>query len=217
MDTVLEKLLRKFISNYYLKKFYPERIEILLLANITELLPPSLKVCYAANEIDAAVKSEKEGCDIFIIKSAKGNHEIYDKLRKLKIKAIARSNNTPDFSGLNQIVNCPQIQAHVCVGQEQLDLLRDHQVFKKSIRIFNPFNTENFVPKNEVIKGSNTGVFLGNLILPKGFHLLARVWSFVIKERPDAKLIVIGSGKLYNRNNKLGKYCPQTVLSEEQY
>jgi glycosyltransferase involved in cell wall biosynthesis len=198
---------------YYLNKFYPERVEILLLANITELLPPSLTACYAENAIDAAIKSEKEGCDIFILQSARGNHEIYDKLGKLKIKAIARSNNYLDFLGLNQIANCSQIKAHVCVGQEQLDLLRDHRVFEKSTRIFHAFNAENFVPKNEIIKSGNTVVFIGSLILAKGFHHLARVWSFIIKERPDAKLIVIGSGKLYDRNSKLGKWG----VAEESY
>ena len=63
---------------YYLNKFYPERVEILLLANITELLPPSLKVGYAENKMDAAIKSEQEGCDIFIFRSEQKNHEIAD-------------------------------------------------------------------------------------------------------------------------------------------
>ena len=198
---------------YYLNRYYPNRIEVLLLANSTELLPPSLNVCFAANEVDAAVKSETKGCDIFIFKSQLENHEIYDELRKLKIKAIARSNNTPNFNGLNQIANCPQIKAHVCVGQEQLDRLRDHRVFEKSTRIFNPFNAENFVPKKELIKRSNTVVFLGNIIPYKGFHVLARVWPNIIKERPDVRIIVIGSGKLYDRNIKLGKWG----VAEESY
>lgn len=198
---------------YYLNKFYPKQVEILLLANITELLPPSLNVCYAKNKIDAIRISEQEECDIFIFRSENKNYAIYDRLRKSKIKAIARSNNNPNFRALNQIVNCPQIKAHVCVGQEQLDLLRDHRVFQKSIRIFNPFNAENFVPKNEIIKSGNTVVFLGNIIPTKGFHYLARVWPSILKERPDAKLIVIGSGQLYNRNNKLGKWS----VAEESY
>jgi glycosyltransferase involved in cell wall biosynthesis len=201
------------VTAYYLNKFYSEQVEVLLIANITELLPLCLKACYAENEIDAAVKSEKEKCDIFIFKSQDGNHAIYDRLGKLNIKAIARSNSPIDIKGLNRIADCLQIKAHVCVGQEQLDALRDHRVFQKSTRIFDPFNSENFVPKNEVIKQSNTVVFVGNIVYYKGFHHLAKIWPDIIKARPDAKLIVIGSGKLYDRNSKVGTWG----VAEESY
>jgi glycosyltransferase involved in cell wall biosynthesis len=198
---------------YYLNKFYPDQIECLLLASSTKLLPPSLSVIQAESEVDAAVKSKTQGCDIFVFKSPKANHEIYEELRNLNIKAIARSNNTPDIEGLKQIADSSQIKCHVCVGQEQLDFLRDHIIFKKSTRIFNPFNAENFIPKQEIVKRGNTVVFLGNIIPVKGFHYLARVWRNVLKKRPDAKLIVIGSGKLYERSNKLGKWG----VAEENY
>ena len=198
---------------YYLNKYFPDIVEPILLANNLELLPPSLKAYYAANDIDAAIESEALGANIFIFKSKDGNHELYDYLRKSNLKAITRSNNTPDVEGLNQIANCPQIKAHVCVGHEQLDLLRDHRIFTKSIRIFNLFNAENFVPKQRKQKQGNTVVFLGNIMPAKGFHVLARVWHQIIKERPDAKLIVIGSGKLYDRNSKLGKW----EVAEESY
>ena len=210
---------------FYLQKFYSEQIEILLLTNRTELFPPSLQVCQAENEGDAAIKSQEAGCDIFVFKS-KDDPEIYEQLHKLQIKVIARSNNTPGIYGLNQIADCPQIKCHVCVGQEQLDILRDHKVFHKSTRIFNPFNVANFVPKHDVVKQGNTVVFLGSITPGKGFHHLARVWSSILKQRPDAKLIVIGSGRLYNRKDQLGKWgvaegkyeakCIRPFLSDEQ-
>ncbi|HBB32479.1 MAG TPA: glycosyl transferase family 1 [Cyanobacteria bacterium UBA8803] len=198
---------------YYLNKFYSDRLNILLLANLTELLPPSLNVCQADSDIDAAIKSEQQGCDIFVFRSREGDHPIYDQLPQLKVKTISRSNNTPDIVALKRIADCPQIKCHVCVGQEQLDLLRDHRVFEKSIRIFNPFNIESFVPQKEIAKQGNTVVFLGSIIPSKGFHYLARVWPYILKKRPDAKLIVIGSGKLYDRNQVLGKWG----VAEEHY
>ncbi len=198
---------------YYLNKYYPELVEPILLAHSLELLPPSLKAYYAANDVNALFQSESLGCDIFIFKSRMGNHQIYDYLRKSNLKAIARSNNTPELEGLYQIAKCPQIKAHVCVGHEQLDFLRDHPIFTKSTRIFDPFNCENFVPKDEIIKGNNTVVFLGNIVPQKGFHHLARVWPSIVKDRPDAKLIVIGNGKLYDRNSKLGEWG----VAEEKY
>ena len=198
---------------YYLNKYYPNQVEVLLLANNTKLLPPALKAYYAANVVDAASKSEKQECSIFVFQSKIGKHEIYEHLGKLKIKAIARSNNSPNYIGLNQIANCLPIKAHVCVSQEQLDLFRDHRVFAKSTRIFHPFNPENFVPRNHISKKSNTVVFIGNLIRAKGFHYLARVWPYILKQKPDAKLIVIGSAKLYDRSLKLGKWG----IAEESY
>ncbi len=198
---------------YYLQKYYPEQLEILLLANLTDLLPPSLKVCHAVDVVEAAVKSEKEGCDIFVFKSSFLNRELCKQLDKLNVKAIARSDNFPNFEILNLMVDCLQIKGHVCVGQEELDLYRDHQSFAKSTRIFYPFNVENYVPINNIPKRGNTVVYLGSIVPKKGFHILARVWPYILRKKPDAKLIVIGSGKLYNRHQKLGQWG----VAEENY
>lgn len=202
----------KLATAYYLDKFHSDRIEILLFSNITNMLPLSLKTYQAVDILDAAKKSESQGCDIFVFTS-KLNHETYDKLCKLNIKMIARSTNTPGAEGLNKIATCPQIKAHVCTGHEQLDVLRDHRVFMKSKRIFDLFNIENYAPQNNVNKENNTVVFLGNIIPAKGFHHLARIWPSILKKRPDAKLIVIGSGKLYDRNSNLGRWG----VAEESY
>jgi glycosyltransferase involved in cell wall biosynthesis len=198
---------------YYLRKFYSEKLEILLFANIIDLLPPSLNIYHAINVVDAAEKSEQQGCDIFVFRTSLWTDELYEKLSKLHIKAIARSNNYFDITILKQITNCSRIKSLVCVGQEQLDILRDHRIFKKSIRIFDPFNIENFVPKRGILKQENTVVFIGSLVPAKGFHVLARVWSHILREKPEAKLIVIGSGKLYDRNQQLGTWG----IAEESY
>ncbi|WP_066425182.1 glycosyltransferase family 4 protein [Anabaena sp. 4-3] len=198
---------------YYLNKLYSEKIEVLVIANIIDLLPPSLNVYHADNIVDAAEKSERQGCDIFVFRTVLWTEELYQKLGQLNIKAIARSTNYFNIHALNQITDCSKIKGHVCTGQEQLDILRDHKLFNKSIRIFDPFNIEHFVPKHEILKQGNTVVFIGSLVFSKGFHVLARVWSDIIKEKPEAKLIVIGSGKLYDRNQKLGKWG----IAEESY
>jgi glycosyltransferase involved in cell wall biosynthesis len=204
----------KIATAYYLDKFYSDKVEILFFAEIVELLPPSLKVYHAINEIDAAVKSEREGCDIFVFTSQwQVTPETYDELCKLNIKIIVRSTNILDVRSLNKIADCSQIKAYICTGHEQLDIWRDHRVFEKSTLIFDLFNTENFVPKKDILKQSNTVVFLGNFVHYKGFHHLARVWPDIIKQRPDAKLIAIGSAKLYDRSTKLGKWG----IAEENY
>ena len=198
---------------YYLNQFYPDKLEILLLANLTELLPSSLKFAQVLDVVDAALTSEKQGCDIFVFRTSFLTNELIQKLDTLNVKIIARSNNYPTIFELNQMADCSKIKCHVCVGQEQLDILRDHRVFKKSTRIFDLFNPEGFIPKDIPVKKGNTVVYIGSLIPTKGFHVLARVWNNILKKKPDARLIVIGSGKVYNRNQQLGKW----EVAEEDY
>ncbi|MEN8446887.1 MAG: glycosyltransferase family 4 protein [Cyanobacteria bacterium J06555_13] len=198
---------------YYLKKYYSDRLEIVLLVNAGGLFPEGLDICCADDVVDALAKSEQENCDIFVFKSCPGDHGIYKALENSTVKSIARSNNFPGVPGLRRISESPQIKSHVCVGHEQLDVLRDHAVFKKSTVIFDLFNSSNFKPAPDIVKTSDTVVFLGSIIPPKGFHKLAEAWPKVLKHKPDAKLIVIGSGKLYNRNSRLGKW----KVAEESY
>lgn len=198
---------------YYLQKYYSDSVEPILLTSSSELLPPNIQTHTVSDCVDALAKSEALGCDIFVFKSRSSNDPIYQSLAKAKVKAIARSNNTPDIGGLAEIAQCEAVKAHVCVGHEQLDLLRDHPIFAKSTRIFDLFNGANFAPQGEVNKQGNTVVFIGNIIHPKGFHHLARVWPEIIKQKPDAKLIAIGNGKLYNRQSRLGEWG----VAEESY
>ena len=51
------------------------------------------------------------------------------------------------------------------------------------------------------------------MIPAKGFHHIARVWPAVKERVPNAELVVIGSGKLYDRNRSLGKWG----VAEEGY
>ena len=67
-----------------------------------------------------------------------------------------------------------------------------------------PFRKEN---------DGKTVTYIGSLVPTKGFHLLANAWKAVLAEVPDAQLHVVGSGKLYDRNSKLGAYG----IAEESY
>ncbi|MPM92546.1 D-inositol-3-phosphate glycosyltransferase [bioreactor metagenome] len=55
--------------------------------------------------------------------------------------------------------------------------------------------------------------YTGSLVPSKGFHVLAKEWKHIIKKVPNAKLNIIGSGKLYDRNSRMGKYG----IAEEAY
>lgn len=201
-----------FTANY-LSELYAEELQIVLFVKRPAQFPPQLETFLVHDCIEAAIRSNQEGCDVFIFWSKLINQKLWDQLCKLKVRAIARSDSFLTFEELNWLASCPQIRAHVCVGQEQLDLYRDHKIFNKSIRIFNSIATETYVPPSGIAKHGNTVVYMGSLIYSKGFHVLARVWPQILQRRSDAKLIVIGSGKLYQTDQELGRWG----VAEEEY
>ena len=60
-------------------------------------------------------------------------------------------------------------------------------------------------PVRNMGNGGHNVVYLGGLNKYKGFHVLAKAWKKVLAEVSDAKLIVLGSGKLYNRETSMGR------------
>lgn len=87
------------------------------------------------------------------------------------------------------------------------------------------YNRVTFVPhflthtKKEEIHSSETNssffdiTYIGSITKTKGFHLLAKNWKKISKSIPNARLNVIGSGKLYNPSQQLGKFG----IAEEKY
>lgn len=108
------------------------------------------------------------------------------------------------------------IERIVFVGRETADLYRDHLGFKKCTYIYNSVNFEGLrerVASHPFSERKHIVTYIGNLVPFKGFHLLAEAWPTVLKAVPDAELFVIGSGKLYESNAKLGRFG----LAEERY
>lgn len=198
---------------YYLKKFHADSIEPVIFADHIDLLPPIVSAWTADSLIEAAAEASAQECDVFVFRSQEADHEIYSTINSLNLKSVARSNNTPEYETLDAIAACDCVKAHVCVGHEQLDFLRDHNIIFKSTRIFHPFNPSAFIPSKIEDKTSDTVIYLGSIVPAKGFHHLARVWPKVLAQYSTAKLSVIGSGKLYDRFSKLGKWG----IAEETY
>lgn len=108
------------------------------------------------------------------------------------------------------------VKSVICVGREMLDLYRDEKCFSKMDYIYNgcilpditklPTRLENIKLRQNIV------TYIGSIVPSKSFHWLAKAWPNVLKRVPDAQLYVIGSGNLYDKNAKLGKYG---VASEE--
>lgn len=115
---------------------------------------------------------------------------------------IAGNFSTP--TELDALAGNRHIVAYVCVGKQQYGMLYDEKIFHKATYIYNSFDCSLYKALGQ--KKENIVAFLGGVYPVKGLHILAKAWKQIKKRVPDAKLYIIGSAKLYNKKNKLGKY-----------
>ena len=162
--------------------------------------------------------SDITGIDYFIIDKKNVNWKFFNPDKVLrKVKLILWCHN---FAYYNEIIKWSKTKSIKCVvnvSKEQYDLWRDSSIFSKSTYIFNIVQIPKEKVKQALINSSqqreNNVVYIGSIVPTKSFHILAKCWPYIIKNVPDANLFVIGNGKLYNDNNKLGKFG----ITEEDY
>lgn len=111
-----------------------------------------------------------------------------------------------DFLGMES-----SIKYVVFCGYEQRELAYDTACYTKSATILNMHYPS--YSTGGVDKDKYGVVYIGSVIPSKGLHRLIRLWPKVKKIVPLAKLHVIGSGALYDKNQKLGKHG----LAESKY
>ncbi len=202
-----------FSLPHYLDNFYNDKFEFIFLADHDKTVKTRFRVITVENLEDAAYKAKSNSCDLIIYRPSydKENIDFLRAIRILQIKTIAWMHTTPKFllrllHRNNYIVRC------VCVGRDQYETLRDHPIINKLSLINNAVDSQ-YIPFRSGITKTKSVVFLGSLDLTKGFHILVRHWNKILQYHPDAQLIVIGSGKLYDRNKRLG----DLGLADEKY
>jgi glycosyltransferase involved in cell wall biosynthesis len=200
---------------YYFLQHFPDGAEFVWYANDTRHLPQSIPACQVEDCVEALATANQSGCDIFIWRPTHDEIGIrlIQMLDRFDVHTVAWAHNTPNVRALNGLASSSQLARFVCVGQEQLDRLRDHPIFNKSACIVNAFDPRPYIPQTPIEKDGTQVVYLGSLIPAKGFHHLARVWSSIRDQVPEATLVVVGSGKLYDRRSSLGKWG----VAEEEY
>lgn len=130
----------------------------------------------------------------------------------------------------HNFVSCRMLRAYarlsrvarlVTVGREQMDLYRDHAAFRKSDYIFNPIDmpslTTSAMGDVPFAQRNHRVAYMGALIAPKGFYVLAKAWKKVLKKVPDAELIVLGTGRLYGGNAETGPLGVADRAFEERF
>jgi len=194
------------------------QFDFILYANSLKNIPTSIKnVCIAVDLESAIEQAFNQGVNTLVFKhnseyimnGVLGNI----KFSKDELKLVVWAHNFITRRFLNYYGKAKHISRIVNVSHDQLNSYRDHLAFKKSTAIYNGVNVDSFLINKEVYKKKNEVTYIGSLIPSKGFHKLAEYWKDVLKEFPDAVLNVIGSGSLYDRNQKLGLYG----MAEESY
>lgn len=191
--------------------------DVWLLANHIENLPASDKCIQVESDLKLGEVIEQNGFDAVVVRHSRENMEFVSKLPP-DVKVILWAHNFMERYDLSILAEDKRIACIVCVGNEQLQMYRDHSAFYKSVVIFNGYPVSRFI--NNELKGlmpfsqrKNEVTYLGALVKFKGFHILAAAWKRIVAEVPDAHLNVIGGRKLYDRNMKLGKYG----IADESY
>ena len=179
-------------------------IEVFLLAENINNMPASMKCVQVDDVKDAVRKAAELNIDVFVCRGPFLDRSFYDELRKYRMKTIIWSHNYEYHSQIKYMDNCKLVARNVCVGREQYERLRDTRLYNKSTYIYNTINFSqyNSIPR----KNSKKICYIGSLYRVKGFGHLARIWPEIEKRIPGAELVVLGSGRLYDKKAKQGKY-----------
>ncbi|MDR1090601.1 MAG: glycosyltransferase family 4 protein [Prevotella sp.] len=182
-------------------------LNVLVYVDEKSSLPPVLKT----RKVSDLIRQTKED-NIHILTIILGsfdNHTLDSFHQNEHLKIVIWASNFFWRKDLSYYAKNKQISKIVCVGFEQLDLYRDLSVFKKMAAIYNGAGADCTRKQQDMIPFSGRPfhvTYIGNLVPQKGVHILAKAWPQILKVYPDAVLNVIGSGKLYNRNARLGDY-----------
>lgn len=129
---------------------------------------------------------------------------VYHKLSNRDgLRAIPWLQLTPPQTLARKLATEPSVISVIAVGANQVTRLRDNPIFKKISLISNPIAKPNRI-QNSKVEPTNQIVYVGALTPAKGFHILADQWTKVKRKVPDARLKVIGSGLLYDKQKTLG-------------
>jgi glycosyltransferase involved in cell wall biosynthesis len=149
----------------------------------------------------------KENISILVINQGAFDRSFFDFYGD-KISLILWAHNDMSSDQLDVFNKLSYVKRIVCCGREMLDLFRDHLVTRKSTYVYNifPLHEKSWYKSKINFCDNHNVVYMGMLHPVKGFHVLARSWKKIVNRVPDAQLYVIGSGKLYDKDAKLGKY-----------
>ena len=189
------------------KQYYTSD-DVILIVSEESTLPAVDQIIVEKNLYNVPGIARRERADILLISSIYNGQyldsQFFKQVDEVRQKVITWGHNYCLSPYCDQLVACKYVKANVFVGRQQYDRYVDHAVIKKSTYIFNMYPVSNEKKRDYDFQPSVT--YIGSLVPLKGFQVLAAEWKYILSQVPTAQLNVIGSGKLYNRNEKLGRF-----------
>ena len=200
---------------HYIQKAHPMDVEIVVGANETEMLASDLNAVKILDIHDLVIQANP---DYLLFKYEPSSYvEAKKAVAETNTKLLVWAHNFIPRKELTVLAHDDKVERIICVSRAQLDMYRDHRAFLKSSFVFNGMPVEYLKTQKtglpKLMGRPNEVTYIGSIVDYKGFHLLAQAWPAVLAAVPDARLNVIGSGKLYSRDAKLGKYG----IAEDSY
>lgn len=193
-------------------------IDVLIYLQVeNKTITKSAKVRIVSGAWEAIASADNEQIDYLVLWNLQIEWErISDYFFNSNLRLIPLCENFCSLKDLDLFYQSSRIARIINVGREQMDLYRDHRAFQKMDFIYNcvPIKDDDIelARKHPYSSRGHVVTYLGSLVRSKYFHVLARLWPEIMKRVPDAELYVVGSGKVYNSNQKLGKH---NIASEE--
>ena len=199
---------------YYLRS---KGVNAIIYAQNTKTMPPDVP-CEACGSLrEAAKRAAVDEVDFFVFRPRIDEEDnILELIDELKLNSIGRAALTPSAKHQRKMANTRYFKALVAVGSEQFDYLCDSPISAKLTYIDNGIS---FAASQKALTQKNTDlvVYMGAMVHQKGFHVLAKAWPEVLKRKPNAKLRVIGSSRIYNENFDVGPLGIADVNYEKDY
>lgn len=189
------------------KVYYPSD-NVILIVSRQGMLPKVDQVIVEEDLYAVPGIAHREGADVLVVSSLHDgqylNQKFFNQVALSQQKTITWCHNYCLSQYCNELVSCDYVRANVFVGRQQYDRYVDHAVIKKSTYIYNMYPMEDVTERDSDFLPVVT--YIGSLVPLKGFQVLAAAWKDILEQVPEAQLYVIGSGQLYNRNEKLGRF-----------
>ena len=184
-------------------------VEVTVYATQTPLPPPpdGVKSISVASLPEVVERAGPKGDLLWF--SNREDQDTWDgiqKCRELGVPCIVSSGIDLSLKTADLLHQTESVRRLVTVSAAQADLLRDHPVFAKTEAIHGNGLKPAFTKKlsDPPKRDTHRVGFLGSLTASKGFQHVARTWPAVKDTIPDATLDVVGSAKLYDRDESLG-------------
>lgn len=166
------------------------------------------------SEIEQAINlAKEEAIDIFIfndLKNPEKTNDVLELAENIGLSLVVWAQNP--VQTLDSYAKSKAVLKIVYVESFDLNQIRHKDAFYKGVVIPNGVERGIYTKRDVSIPDNLNVIYLGSLTPGKGFHYLAKAWPKVLLKVPTAKLLVIGSGKLYNNYAKLG---PLGIADEE--